>query len=406
MVIKYSVPDHWIKYDPMGIVNELTEAKAAVLSLTSIPFQRSWADAIQEIELKREVAGTSKIEGADFTDKEFEEAVSDNATEDHFTRSQRQARAAINSYRWIAQLPSDYPISEDLIHQIHRRIVMGCDDDHCAPGALRGGDENVTFGRPRHRGADGGAECLIAFKHLCGALNQEFRGHDGLVQALAAHYHLGAIHPYQDGNGRTARALEALLLKRVDLKDTLFISMSNYYYDEKDTYLAMLSQAATGGHDLTPFLKFGLKGIAAQSHRLLREIRRHVSRSLFRDVMAQMYGRLQSIKKRALAKRQLRILEILLSRDSPINLEDLQRDMRKDYAKLAAINKAFSRDINHLLKLHAVDIVKTERPLPGRGFFSQYAVRARLEWPMEITETKFYEEINKMPRAKTRLMLG
>jgi hypothetical protein len=31
-----------------------------------------------------------------------------------------------------------------------RRIVMGCDDDHCAPGTLRGDDENVTVGRPRH----------------------------------------------------------------------------------------------------------------------------------------------------------------------------------------------------------------------------------------------------------------
>src|ERR1700730_9889730 len=91
MVIKYSVPDHWIKYDPMDIVNELTEAKAAVLSLTSIPFQRSWAEALQEIELKREVAGTSKIEGAEFTDKEFEEAVSGDVAKEHFTRSQKQA---------------------------------------------------------------------------------------------------------------------------------------------------------------------------------------------------------------------------------------------------------------------------------------------------------------------------
>ena len=99
MVIQYSLPDHWIKYDPIDIVNELTEAKAAVLSLTSIPFQRSWAEALQEIELKREVAGTSKIEGADFTDREFEEAVAGEANEAQLTRSQKQARAAINTYR-------------------------------------------------------------------------------------------------------------------------------------------------------------------------------------------------------------------------------------------------------------------------------------------------------------------
>ncbi|SRR6266436_9986374 len=406
MAVNYGMPDHWIKYDPTEIVNALIAAKAAVLSLSSIPYQRSWAEALQEIELKREVAGTSKIEGADFTDREFEEAIAGETDERELTRSQRQARAAINTYRWIAQLPGDYAVSTDLVHDIHRRIVTGCDDDHCAPGQLRGGDQNVTFGRPRHRGAEGGSECLLAFKRLCAAINQEFRGHDGLVQALAAHYHMGAIHPYQDGNGRTARALEALLLKRAELKDTLFIAMSNYYYDEKDSYLNTLSEVAQRNHDLTPFLQFGLKGIAAQANRLLREIRRHVSRTLYREVMHKMYGRLKSARKRTLAKRQLAILDILLQTENYMNVEDLMVAVTKDYSKLAKPAKAFVRDLNQLLSLNALGLTKTEKPLPGRGYFSQFSVMARLEWPMEITETKFYEEINKLPPAKTRLIVG
>jgi hypothetical protein len=44
----------------------------------------------------------------------------------------------------------------------------------------------MTFGRPRHRGANGGPECSVAVKRLFGAVNQEFREHDGLIQALAA----------------------------------------------------------------------------------------------------------------------------------------------------------------------------------------------------------------------------
>jgi Fic family protein len=403
-VIQYRMPEHWIKYDPSEIVKELTEAKAAVLSLTSIPIQRSWAEALQEIELKREVAGTSKIEGADFTDREFEEAVAEKVNEGHLTRSQRQARAAIHTYRYIAKLSGDQAISEELVHDIHRRIVTGCDDDHCAPGELRSGDQNVTFGRPRHRGADGGVECVSAFKRLFGAINQEFRSHDGLVQALTAHYHIGAIHPYQDGNGRTARALEALLLKRADLKDTLFIAMSNYYYDEKDTYLAMLSSVANNGYNLTEFLKFGLKGIAAQAHRLLREIRRHVSRTLYREVMFEMYGRLKSTRKRALASRQLAILDTALRRDGFVNLEEMMTTLDPTYSGLASSSKAFVRDVNQLIQLGALD-VQRDKLLPGRGYFSQYSVAARLNWPTEITETEFYEQINQMPQAKTRILL-
>ena len=52
------------------------------------------------------------------------------------------------------------------------------------------------------------------------------------------------------------------MLQRGQLKDTLFIAMSNYYYDEKDEYLSTLSTVREQNYNLTPFLKFGLKGVA------------------------------------------------------------------------------------------------------------------------------------------------
>src|SRR5437899_10635557 len=109
-MIKYSAPVDWIKYDQSAILPYLAEAKAAVLSLTTIPYQKSWAEKLQNIQLKREVAGTSRIEGADFTEGELEAALKDTS-EEFFTRSQKQARAAKNTYLWIAQLPDDYPIN-------------------------------------------------------------------------------------------------------------------------------------------------------------------------------------------------------------------------------------------------------------------------------------------------------
>src|SRR5258707_393466 len=61
---------------------------------------------------------------------------------------------------------------------------------------------------------------------------------------------------------------------------------------------------------------------------------------------------------------------------------------------------------SQLLALGALDIVDDDKLLPGRGFYSKYRIKARLTWPMEITETKFYEKINRMPQAKTRLLLA
>jgi hypothetical protein len=59
-----------------------------------------------------------------------------------------------------------------------------------------------------------------------------------------------------------------------------------------------------------------------------------------------------------------------------------------------------------LVPLGALEVVSDDKTLPRRGFYSKYRIKARLNWPMEITETRFYEKINKMPQAKTRLLLA
>lgn len=394
-MIRYSIPSSWIRYDALSLIPELTEAKSAVLSLTTIPFQRSWADKLQDMQLKREVAGTSRIEGAEFTESELEAALKENA-EQLLTRSQRQARAAKKTYQWIAGLQDDYPINRDLILEVHRQIVTDADDDHCPPGRLRGRDENVHFGVPRHRGAEGGEECERAFSRLCEAVQHEFRGHDVLIQALALHYHFAAIHPFLDGNGRTARAVEALYLQRSGLRDSLFIAMSNYYYDEKVGYLSALSESRAMEHDLTPFLKFGLKGISVQCKRLFVEIRTQVSKALFRNVMYDLFDRLLSTRKRVIAQRQIQLLKLLLDVDE-IDFSTLHKKTAPYYESLKSANNAFVRDLTNLLNLGAIGIKRQ----------SEHAltISLNLDWPTQITESKFFETIKNLQKAKTHPFL-
>jgi Fic family protein len=387
-MIRYEHPGSWTKYDSIAIVGPLTAAKATVLSLQNIPYQRSWAEKLQEVQLKREVAGTSRIEGADFTEKELDDAMVEDA-EKLITRSQRQAAAAVKTYRWIAKLPDDYPIDGGLILDIHRSIVTDADD--CPPGQLRGPDDNVTFGIPRHRGAPGGEECERAFSKYCAALARAFREHDPLVQALAAHYHFAAMHPFLDGNGRTARALEALFLQRCGLRDTLFIAMSNYYYEEKNAYLKALADVRAADHDLTPFLVFGLKGIETQCNRLLSEIRVNMQKVLFRDQMYSLFNRLKSKRKRVIAERQIRILTLLLERD--YTFDELHDATEIEYASLKDPSSALARDINGLLQLQAIGYRKIGD--------DKYLFFVRREWPTEITETEFFRRVEQMPTAKT-----
>jgi Fic family protein len=394
-MIRYEMPTRWIHYNATELIRELTEAKGAIMLLKSIPYQRRWVDALQEMQLKLEVAGTSKIEGADFSGNELDVAMKETP-EQLFTRSQKQAHAATQTYRWIATIPKDRPIDEELICEIHRRIITGADDDHCPPGRFREETQNVIFGTPQHRGVEGGEECLQAIARLVHAVEREFGEHDQLIQALAIHYHLGAMHAFLDGNGRTARAVEALMLQRAGLRETAFIAMSNYYYDEKNGYLTSLNQVSEQGHDLTAFLRFGLRGIAIQSQRLASEIREHVSKEIFRSLAHDLFTRLLSPKKTLIAKRQLAILEVLLHAPE-VDFEELVLLLTETYKSVKNSRKAIVRDVDHLSGLRAISVTKKD---------SRFLISVRLAWPSEITEGEFFEALKKLPKVKGRSFLA
>jgi Fic family protein len=389
-------------YNEHEIIRELTDAKAAIIVLQTIPYQRRWVEELQKVQLKMEVAGTSRIEGADFAANELEVALRAQTPKELITRSQKQANSAVNTYRWIAELPDDLPITTALVCEIHQRIVTGCDEDHCAPGTIRSKDQNVTYGAPIHRGAIGGPECEAALQQLTAVAQSSFYGHDTVIQALALHYHFAAIHPFQDGNGRTARALEALVLQRAGLKDALFIAMSNYYYDEKRSYLEALNQVGANQHDLTAFLKFGLRGIAVQANRLAQLIKKEVSKQIFRNLMHDLFVRLESTRKRVIVKRQLVLLEHLLDADDKVEWSKLRESFIKHYASRKAPANAMVRDVNKLSSLGAISVTEEQASPSMRP---QIYITVNLDWPTTITETEFFNRIEQMPISKTTSFL-
>jgi Fic family protein len=386
-----------MKYDKDAIFQELANAKATIMALKTIPFQRRWVEELQKIQLKMEIAGTSKIEGADFAGNELEAAMKAETAEELQTRSQRQANAVLRAYKSIATIPNDMPIDEELMSGLHGLVITDCDQDHCPPGVIRGYDQNVTFGVPKHRGAIGGKECGQAFKRLAHELQTTFKQHDPLIQALALHYHFAALHPFLDGNGRTARVLEALMLQRAGLKDSLFIAMSNFYYDEKRGYLESLAAVRAKDHDLTPFLIFGLRGVAIQSGRLAQMIRDEVSREIFRNLMRELFMRLESTRKRVIVKRQLILLEKLLDMNETVEFFQLAESMKEHYSTRKNPVNALARDCVRLEALKAIVIHRDD----SKPKHPKFHISVNLEWPSTITETEFFAKIEALPKSKT-----
>lgn len=351
-----------------------------------MPYLPQWIEQVHEEQLRLEAAGTSRIEGAVFTQREQEEALAPDApAPTDMTRSQRQLRSADATYRWLRSQPSEQPVTSEFILAIHRRMVTGCDDDRCQPGGLRPDGWNVTFGTPRCRGVEGGHGCRAAFDALGAAIAGEFQRHDPIIQATAAHYHICAMHPFGDGNGRAARALEAFMLRRAGVNNVVMVSLSDYFYDRKEEYLAALSESRRKGHDLTPFLRFGLQGVAERCNAVAATIVASHRRTLFREFARSLFGQLRSPRRRVLAERQLQVLDILLDGGS-IGLFDLINQTHVHYQGLKFPANALGRDLGDLFGLRAIAIDA------GR-------ISVNLDWPQQFSESELLERIENMPPA-------
>ncbi len=378
-----------IKYNLSSVADELVNAKTVILSLKEIPYYRGWTDRLQQMELRREIQGTTRIGGAVFTEREYDEAIKDSALQ-LSTRSQRQVRAVWKTYKWISTVHDDRSISIDLIQDMHRKIIVGADDDRCPPGIFRTRDQEVVFGQPPQKGVEGGIKCLRALTTMCNVLQWEYRDHDPMIMALAAHYHFMAIHPFLVGNGRMARALGALMLQRAGLRSTCFIAMSNYYHDEKTEYLEALAEVKTANDDLTPFLKFGLRGIAQQSKRLMNEIKLQLQKALFRDLMRDLFGRFRTPHKKVIAQRQMAIMNLLLDEEI-LCLDEIFTRVESYYVSLRVPMKALLRDLSGLHMLGTINV-----KVKGGDVY----IEPRLEWPTRVNDTEFFKIARKLPKIK------
>ena len=385
-IYNYAPPIRWIHYDKIAIFDQLIAAKTAAGVLSQLPFLSQWIEAVHQEQLRLEAAGTSRIEGAEFTPQEEREALAPEAVDrTDLTYSQRQLRSAEATYRWLASQPADRPVNRDFVLEIHRRIVTGCDDHRCEPGALRGHDDNVTFGTPRCRGADGGDGCRDAFNALCSSVAAEVRQHDGIIRAMAVHYHIGAMHPFGDGNGRTARATEAFMLRRAGVSDRVMVSLSNYYYAHKEEYLSALFESRLRGHDLTPFLQFALPAVTERCNAVAGEILAHHKKILFQQFARSLFGQLRSPRRRVLAERQLKMLDILLDSD-PMTIPDFFLNTLANYGDLKHPYRAQARDAIGLIELGAVDIHEGH-------------IQANMEWPQQFSQSELLERFENMPSA-------
>lgn len=81
---------------------------------------------------------------------------------------------------------------------------------------------------------------------------------DPVLHATLAHFWFVTIHPFDDGNGRIARAIADLALARSEDSPQRFYSMSEQITQERNAYYGILERTQKGTMDVTPWMKWFL----------------------------------------------------------------------------------------------------------------------------------------------------
>jgi len=189
----------------------------------------------------------------------------------------------------------------------------------------------VFFRPPQNQEVPGLVKDLLSWIN-----SKESKELDPIIEAGIVHYEFVRIHPFIDGNGRTARVLAALILYLRGFDTNQFFCLDDYYDSDRPAYYTALQSVKPDILDLTNWLEYFTEGVNISTEAVKERIIRLSSKRL----------RKAKGKQIALTERQMKIIEFINQNGKITN-----RDVREMF-KLS--NRAALDEINKLLELQAL----------------------------------------------------
>ena len=101
-----------------------------------------------------------------------------------------------------------------------------------------------------------------------------------VIQASLVHLYLVWIHPFGDGNGRTARALERKLLVDGGVPEIVANMMSAHYRKNRDEYYRMMNQSTKASDGVYRFISFTVDLLLEECNRVAKDIQKYLANKL------------------------------------------------------------------------------------------------------------------------------
>ena len=237
-----------------------------------------WTGLLARMTLARAIQSSNTMEGIAAT---IDDAVAAVDREEPIGPKDENWEALIghrDAMDYIIQLakdPKKYPYNEGTILGLH--FMMMRYDLNKDPGRWRPGGVHVTHAATGQIVYEGPPATMVQelVGELIDGLNQPDSTHV-LVRAAMAHLNLAMIHPFRDGNGRMARALQTMVLSKDQILSPVFSSIEEYVGRHSLDYHAALAEVGRDSwhpeNDPLPFIKFCLTAHYRQATTLLRRV--------------------------------------------------------------------------------------------------------------------------------------
>lgn len=255
------------------VIDELAAIRRDLRELTRAP--RRWTGGLRRTATARAIQGSNTIEGYTVSDEDAIAAVDDEEP----LGADEQTWAEILGYRrvltFVLNVASQQGFTADLATLKAMHFMLLEHDLSKTPGLYRSGpvcvhDDRAGIAVYEGPPADAVAGLMAELESRLGSPS----GADPLVRAAMAHLNLVMIHPFRDGNGRMARALQTMVLAQDVVLEPAFASIEEWLGQHTRDYYEVLAAVGRGSwqpdNDATLWVKFNLRAHHFQAQTLVR----------------------------------------------------------------------------------------------------------------------------------------
>ena len=322
-------------------------------------------DKIRRSELVSSVGATLAIEGTKLTKEEIELSLQKADLNKELEKKEQETQNTRIAYDYIIELfnarKENFIYEEEDIKHIHKLLTDNIDYGLNVPGQYR--DINPIYGEPPRKSlCRTKGEVEIVMSLFTEWLNKKGSGplsHNRLAKAIMAHYYLVEIHPFGDGNGRTARALEALILFVNRINNYCFWSLANFWSANRNEYIVHLGNIRSSCNPWD-FIIWGLKGYLKEVERIKNLVLRKAKQLMLMDYVRWLNEtKKQQPLEKKINKRIVGILALLTKSN------EISFDKFLSYPQITTLyhnrsDQTRYRDFEKMLKLGLVNIFEQD----------------------------------------------